>query len=1851
MKNQQGGSRKTMEELQTWFRTTRIFLVGAGLGALLVFSVLPAVADTDTIRPDAVATNEAGTPVGCTSSLQYECLNEDVTEPTDPDTTTDYLQLVNTDTTHVQLSSIPDVDTVTAVTVWIYHREGGSNARSNIGLYAANETTALAGPTTLSVQTSAGWESVTYSGLSLTQADLDGMRLRYSCSKQGGGSSNDCFAYAAYVDVTYDPVIEVNVSTTGSQQNLDIGSNFSTIGGTFVIQELVSNRNVTSITIEENGSVDADDGLKNVALYYDLDTTGGDGYNCSDQSFSGNELQYGATSTGGFSGNDGTITFTDSVAITTTSTLCVYVVTDIATTTLPGQTVLVQITDPSTDVVASGTNVDITPTTTVALSGQTIIQAQDRDQVHYHWRNDDGNENDPGGATSAIGGATPYDTTYDTLAKATSTRLRLQVSNEGNKTTDATQYRLEYGRKISNCQSVDQDSSWIDVGAVGGDWDMFDSPFLTNGNDTADIAESIGGMPNANPSFLSPNGGVVENSTSQTGNITLTSTQFVELEYAIISTANATEGYTYCFRLTNAGSELETYTVYPEATILADVNVSTEGTQRPTVDIPTDNVYLGADFVLVDNIPGTTTVESITLTASGTIDLQNDIDELQLFYEYDVSDPYNCVSESYAGTEAQYGSTANGFSAAGTSTFTQSIELNVDRALCIYVEFNASSTISDAELLDIKIEDASTDVVIDSGTVSPAALVNLSGTTQFVTNSFNQVHYHWRRDNGTETGATSATNQTEDTTLENLRAGVPVRLRIGVANEGSSTTPAYQYRLEYALRVSTCGAATGWQDVGATADVFDMYNSANVTDGADTTNIAVTSGGVTNVGTTFYANNNGVKDTSSQVASLALPGKNYTDLEFAIVASTTATEGATYCFRVTDAGTPFTSGYDQYPKVQIKPKTDFYVQRGITYVSGTGATITAGTHYVAPSASTTAFIRIVGTNNTGAGTPTSTGSADDVTVYIANASDITSSVTFARPATAAGDTRVAWEIVEYVGAPGGDNEIVVRQQQFATYGTGNTTVSAPAASGVVDGNDVVVFVTGQGNPDTGTAYPLGLSTAAYATTTNIATFTRGASGNAATVSYAVVEFLGDNWKVQRAEHTYTAAGSAEPVGITAVNSLTRAFIHVQKRMASGLNNHSDFGHTVYRSGLGQLTFTLEPSAASPGSHTSVAWVIENTQSIGDTMVSTRVNGSESAGTAPKTVDRSITTTISDPQDASLFLNNYGNESGGGGNQNSFPEPMVSPRIISTTQYQLWIAEPDNDTRTWRAEIVEWPTAARDIVQNYYGFYVNNDLATPTDPWPVGPDNVGNNTPITLNDGPIEQFDEFRLRMTLQISSAAMEPGIDTFNLQYRELETTCDAVGGSAWYDVGEIGSTTALWRGTSTPLTDGAPLSTDPPGVNDLLLTAVADVAATFEEENPSALTPYVVDPGEDVEFDWVVQNYAANEKTDYCFRMIEASGTEFDDYLFYPIMRTAGYTPKLSRWQFFDDATSTTPTSPLAVEMSSPSDVIEGNIIKLRTTVAEMTGGRGEDIKFKLQFSEFPDFRDVSDVVASTTCAATATTSAQLWCYADGAGVDDGIIDSAVLSDADSCTGGSGNGCGTHNEGGATTTATTYDQPGLSVAEYEFTLKHNGARASAVYYFRLFDVTNATSVPASTTYPSLQTAGASLVFTTSGLPSGTTTEGIVTDVATASTSINFGSVPFNTEYEAGYRLNINTNATEGYQVFMIADQLPQNTYGTTLPQIVGTNAAPSGWSAGCNGLIACFGYHAGDDVLYGGSSRFAPDNSYAAISTSSYQEVVYSPVPVSEDHDIIFKAQVTEEQEPGEYVMGVSFLVVPVY
>lgn len=1792
-----------------------------------------AAAASDLIDPNGDGGVNNGTAVGCGGAGNFDCIDDGAREPNPPAVTgSDYVESGRDVVERYALTSIAGVATATDVTVWIYHRETNTNFSFDVRLLDASETVQYGTVQNLGHSSVSTWSSVTFSGVNLSQTELDGLILETACVRNGGGNA-ECQNYATYAEVTYEPQVDVTLFSTGSQQNLDAGTTSAPVGGAFALTETTASRDVNSITLTESGSIDASNDLSNIKLYYEFDETAP--YDCVGQTYDGTETQYGSTVTGGFSAADGSATFSDTgVGITTTRALCLYPVLDVSAESGVGDTIELAIADPSNDVTFSSAAV-LEPTTAVALAGTTTVLKPVLTMENYHWRNDDGSETS---ATSVTGGT--QNQPYATSPKEETKRLRIGVGNLGNTTADPAQFRLEFAEKTTACSAV---SGWTDVGAAADDFDMSPTANLTDGANTTDILESTGGVTSANGTFLTTNGGV-RDTTSETGALTLTDTEYVELEYALIASSSIAEGTSYCFRVTDAGSPLQ-YEQYAEATIAADVNVTALGSQVTPVTIPATGQYAGGTFRVLDNATPGSSITSVTVSASGTIDLQNDISDIRLRYDVDTTSPYTCDDVSYANTDAQFGATVTNFSSGNQAVFTDSLPHSPTETACFYVEYTVSDTVSDGESLDVFIANPANDVVVTGATVAPNAAVNINDTTTFAAPFVEQTNYHWRNDDGLEADATSATDGVENTPIEEVAKNSHYRLRIGVENTGGISSDPQQFQLEWTQKAASCAVSTGWERVDTASDAFAMAPTANLTDGESTTDIAIVDGGVSETGTSFFTNNGGVKDENDTVAALTVLDDTYLDVEYSITPTTDAVQGGTYCFRVTNNGA-VVDAYDQYPELTVKLDTDFKIQHGTFTMTGTSTRLVAGTDYDAPVSSSSAFIRITNTQLTGAGPNTGNGNnnADDVTVYILDPENIESSVTFARSLFPGANTRVAWEIIEYTGAPGGENEIRVRRQESISYLSGNTTVSGTASTNVVDDTQVAVFITGQYNQDTGrNNYPAGLSTAAWNTGTNQVDLTRGASGVVSDVSYALVEFTGSNWNVQRVEHTYTNSGVTETETMDIVNSLSKTFMHVQKR--TGQNNHADFGHAVYFTGISEIAFLIDPAASVPSDHTSVAWVIENTQTLGTVMDVTPSNGTFSAaGAGPESNSIPIGKTLSDLTVASLFVNNYSDET-----QRSWPEPILSAQITSESTYELWRSDTSANI-AFRTLVVEWPTAFRKLDQNYYRIYENTDDVTPLTPWPAETGSLGENAEMTGVDNPMTLGDIARIRMTLHVNGSAMPAQLDAFKLQYAERDgetvTTCSSA--TSWVDVGEVGSTTAPWRGAANPTpTDGTALSTDPPEPGDLLIS-ISDVAGTYEEENNTETNPYSVFPGEDVEYDWVVQHNGAKDKTSYCFRMVEEDGTQLESINFYPVLRTVGFEPNMQTWRWYDDEENETPTVPLAAENVAPIDVVNQNVIKLRTTIEERSGAAGVDNKFVVQYSEYADF---SQAVATATPISTCSEDS-LWCYADGAGVNNERIDAAVLSDADACTAGVGDGCGTYNENISTSNA-TYDHPAYATSEYEFTLRHAGARANAVYYFRLYDVTTGELVElgATSSYPSLVTEGPQIVFSVGEVESGTTIGDIVTDATSTATTIDFGLVPLNSDFEIAQEVGVNSNSTDGYQVFLYADQPLTNGSGETIQPISATNASPASWATACpSTAVSCFGYHSTDATLEGGDGRFSPVDSYAALTTSM-EEVLYSSVPTVDANQIVYRMRISETQPPGDYEMSLTYIIVPAY
>lgn len=147
-------------------------------------------------------------------------------------------------------------------------------------------------------------------------------------------------------------------------------------------------------------------------------------------------------------------------------------------------------------------------------------------------------------------------------------RVRFLIENTGLTVTDQN-YEIEYAAKgnAPSCESVDY-NDYVEVPDAGicgsSELCMVGSSNVTNLASTTDLLGGEGTF---------TYGQIVEDPSNNTGNISVLSNQFTELEYVITPTINVTDS-NYCLRVTNEGAELDSYTRIAELGLLFAPNVT-----------------------------------------------------------------------------------------------------------------------------------------------------------------------------------------------------------------------------------------------------------------------------------------------------------------------------------------------------------------------------------------------------------------------------------------------------------------------------------------------------------------------------------------------------------------------------------------------------------------------------------------------------------------------------------------------------------------------------------------------------------------------------------------------------------------------------------------------------------------------------------------------------------------------------------------------------------------------------------------------------------------------------------------------------------------------------------------------------------------------------------------------------------------------------------------------------------------------------------------------------------------------------------------------------------------------------
>lgn len=356
----------------------------------------------------------------------------------------------------------------------------------------------------------------------------------------------------------------------------------------------------------------------------------------------------------------------------------------------------------------------------------------------------------------------------------------------------------------------------------------------------------------------------------------------------------------------------------------------------------------------------------------------------------------------------------------------------------------------------------------------------------------------------------------------------------------------------------------------------------------------------------------------------------------------------------------------------------FKIQRGSGIMSSGSATltITSGVDFTAPTSSTF-FFRISNSMYTGMGKTSGGGSqnVDDFTSWIS--SESASSVTFSRYGTS-NDNRIDWELIEYIGAVGGDNEIEV-QKYIITLPSAIPTSTQSISE--VSGNSAI-WITGQASASNGrnNAGSL-LHTVTFNSTTEVQAQSQ-ASTVERKVSIAVVDFIGSNWTVD----SYLAEYTGRPTNVTITSrAMVNTFIlkHWRYNVAtSGLDDSS-----VRVSMTTDTNIELYNTSTATGNKFAQLYVISNPDITVDRY------GATMSGTEEEEIFNQVITSVTSEE----TLLNMSNDSTGSGT--AFPRGAINYTL--SAEDNVLLRQSDNgQTSIYRLEVITLPQDIGAIVPEF-----------------------------------------------------------------------------------------------------------------------------------------------------------------------------------------------------------------------------------------------------------------------------------------------------------------------------------------------------------------------------------------------------------------------------------------------------------------------------------------------------------------------------------------------------------------------
>ena len=177
-----------------------------------------------------------------------------------------------------------------------------------------------------------------------------------------------------------------------------------------------------------------------------------------------------------------------------------------------------------------------------------------------------------------------------------------------------------------------------------------------------------------------------------------------------------------------------------------------------------------------------------------------------------------------------------------------------------------------------------------------------------------QLHYRWR-DDTTDLNTDGGWLAAEDTAFDSAARNTTYRLRVAAANVGETAeASAKTYELQWGELVTTCGAISTWTGLSDASDEFDLVTTTHITPDGESTTGAL----LANAESYTYVNGEGreVADTTGSIGGLST--RNFTELEFSLQPTSSASLSTSYCFRLYDTTAGATlDNYDEYAVLTV----------------------------------------------------------------------------------------------------------------------------------------------------------------------------------------------------------------------------------------------------------------------------------------------------------------------------------------------------------------------------------------------------------------------------------------------------------------------------------------------------------------------------------------------------------------------------------------------------------------------------------------------------------------------------------------------------------------------------------------------------------------------------------------------------------------------------------------------------------------------------------------------------------------------------------------------------------------------